>query len=77
MISVKLDIDWKIRVRNNGIKITKKSSMFPNLQKSHLRGSYTVYMDVLESRQVGRHLNLFKVFLCIAHTDLVILPNTI
>ena len=28
-------------------------------------------MDGLESRQVGRHLNLFKVFLCIAHTDVV------
>ena len=40
-------------VRKNDIESQKKSSKFPNLQKC-LSWSYTVYRDVLESRQVGR-----------------------
>ena len=32
--------------------------MFPKLQNSYLRGSYTVYRDVLESRHVGKTFKL-------------------
>ena len=66
VISVKLKIGKKI----TGLEILtlncKKFSIFPNLQNWCLRGSHTVYRYILESRG---HLNLFKMFLCAAHTD--------
>ena len=51
----------------------KKFSMFPNLYNSCLRGIHNVYRNILENRVC---LNLFKVFLCITHIDVFILPNT-
>ena len=58
MVSVKLNIDQKL----TGLEIMtlnrEKISMFPNLHNSCLRGSYTVYRDVLESTQVGRTFKL-------------------
>ena len=58
VISVKLNIGMKI----TGLEIMTLNreiiSLFPNLYNSCLRGSYTVYRDVLESRQVGRTFKL-------------------
>ena len=47
------------RVRNNDIE-PKKISMFRNLYNSCLRVSYTIYRDVLESRQVERMFELMN-----------------
>ena len=68
VICKKLNIGKKVTGLEMMTLNHEKISMFPNLQKRCLRGSYTVYRDVLESR--GR-LNPFKVFFCIAHTNVL------
>ena len=45
-------------VINSDIESQKTSSMFPYLQNWCLRGSYTVYKEVLESRQALRTFKL-------------------
>ena len=55
VISMKLNIGKSI----TGLEMmVSMNGMFPNLQNWCLRGSYTVFRDVLESRQVGRMLKL-------------------
>ena len=55
VISMKLNIGKNI----TGLEMmTSMNEMFLNLQNWCLRGSYTVFMDVLEGRQVGRMLEL-------------------
>ena len=58
VISMKLNIGMEITGFDIMTLNCKKISIFPNLYKSCLRGSYTVYRDVLENRQVGRAFKL-------------------
>ena len=54
-------ISMKLKIGKNitGLEMmTLINGMFPNLQNLCLRGSYTVFRDVLESRQAGRMLKL-------------------
>ena len=58
VISVNLNIGWKLTRLGMMTLNREKSSMFSNLWSWCLRWSYTLYGDILENRQVGRRFKL-------------------